>query len=170
MDLPPKRKPSLNELFDSKKLDHPNREFWENFQDDFRSKALTSIVRSKKTSNAFLKFGAIFAFLFLCSASFVFFLFEQDKKIINEIVATHTQIDQEEFPIDSESLIALSLIQETEELRSFHSSNEPINEFIEQGLFVENSFLISSLDTSFHHRVLDSSIKITDNELNQFSF
>ena len=66
MDLPPKRKPSLNELFDSKKLDHPNREFWENFQDEFRSKALTSIVRSKKTSNAFLKFGAIFAFLFLC--------------------------------------------------------------------------------------------------------
>ena len=170
MDLPPKRKPSLNELFDSKKLDHPNREFWENFQDEFRSKALTSIVRSKKTSNAFLKFGAIFAFLFLSSASFVFFLFEQDKKTTNEIVATHTQIDKEEFPIDSESLIALSLIQETEELRSFHSSNEPINEFIEQGLFVENSFLISSLDTSFHHRVLDSSIKITDNELNQFSF
>ena len=49
MELPPKRKPSLNELFDSKKLDHPNREFWENFQDEFRAKALTSIVRSKKT-------------------------------------------------------------------------------------------------------------------------
>lgn len=170
MELPPKKKPSLKELFDSKKLDHPNREFWENFQDEFRSKALTSIVQSKKTSNIFLKFGASFALFLVCFASFVFFSFEQDKKAINENVATHIQTYKEELPIDSDSLIELDLIQETEELRSFHSYNEPINEFIEQGLFVENSFLISSLDTSFHHRVLDSSIKITDNELNQFSF
>ena len=64
----------------------------------------------------------------------------------------------------------MSLIDKTKEADSFHSFNEPVNEFIELGLFVENSFRVSSLETSFQHRVLDSSINLTDNELNQFSF
>ena len=68
------------------------------------------------------------------------------------------------------TLISLNLIQEAKEAESFDSFNEPLNDFIEMGLFVENSFRVSSLETSFQHRVLDSSINLTDNELNQFSF
>ena len=170
MQLPPKGKPSLNDLFDSKKLDHPNKEFWEDFQNEFRSKALTSIVRNKNRSNTFLKYSASVAFLLLCSASFVFFFSENDKSTAQQAVATFPQIGKKQHIQDAESLISLSLIDKTKEADSFHSFNEPVNEFIELGLFVENSFRVLSLETSFQHRVLDSSINLTDNELNQFSF
>jgi len=170
MQLPPKGKPSLNDLFDSKKLDHPDKEFWENFQNEVRTKALSSIVRNKNRSHTFFKYGASFAFLLLCSSSFVFFFSEHDKSTAQETVATFPQTGKKQHLQESESLISLKFIEETKEADSFHSFNEPVNEFIELGLFVENNFRASSLETSFQHRVLDSSINLTDNDLNQFSF
>jgi hypothetical protein len=167
MQQPLKGKPSLNDLFDSKKLDHPDKEFWENFQNEFRSKALTSIVRNKNRSYTFLKYSASAACLLLCSASFFFFFSKQDKSSAQQTGVTLTQTDNNQYFHDEETLISLNLIQEVE---SFDSFNEPINEFIEMGLFVENSFRVTSLETSFQHRVLNSSINLTDNELNQFSF
>jgi hypothetical protein len=170
MQQPPKGKPSLNDLFDSKRLDHPDKEFWESFQTEFRSKVLTSIVRNKNRSNTFLKYSASAACLLLCSASFVFFFSKQDKSAAQQTGVTLTQTDKNQYFHDAETLISLNLIQEAKEAESFDSFNEPLNDFIEMGLFVENSFRVSSLETSFQHRVLNSSINLTDNELNQFSF
>ena len=128
MQLPPKGKPSLNDLFDSKKLDHPNKEFWEDFQNEFRSKALTSIVRNKNRSNTFLKYSASVAFLLLCSASFVFFFSENDKSTAQQAVATFPQIGKKQHIQDAESLISLSLIDKTKEaIRFIHLMNQSMN-------------------------------------------
>ena len=52
MSLPPekKAKPSLNDLFVSKKLDIPDQEFWDDFQDQVRTKTLSSIVEDGRKS------------------------------------------------------------------------------------------------------------------------
>ena len=47
MKLPLDDKPSLKELFDSKKFDQPDSEFWDSFQDEVRSKTLSSVVTKK---------------------------------------------------------------------------------------------------------------------------
>ena len=47
MKLPLDDKPSLKELFDSKKFDQPDSEFWDSFQDEVRSKTLSSVVTQK---------------------------------------------------------------------------------------------------------------------------
>ena len=44
MKLPQNNKPTLKDLFDSKKLDQPNDKFWDDFQDQVRSKTLSSVV------------------------------------------------------------------------------------------------------------------------------
>lgn len=41
-------KPSLDELFQSKKLDVPSDDFWDDFQDRVRDRALTSVVQRSK--------------------------------------------------------------------------------------------------------------------------
>ena len=50
MSLPPEKKPSLNDLFVSKKLDIPDQEFWDDFQNQVRTKTLSSIVEDGKKS------------------------------------------------------------------------------------------------------------------------
>ncbi|MBT3637980.1 MAG: hypothetical protein HN531_13660 [Opitutae bacterium] len=45
-----KEKPSLDELFQSKKLDVPSDDFWDGFQDRVRDRALTSVVQRSKFS------------------------------------------------------------------------------------------------------------------------
>ena len=44
--MKPKEKPSLDELFNSKKLDVPSDEFWDSFQDRVHERTLTSVVQS----------------------------------------------------------------------------------------------------------------------------
>ena len=41
-------KPSLDELFQSKKLDVPSDDFWDDFQDRVRDRALTSVVQRSR--------------------------------------------------------------------------------------------------------------------------
>ncbi len=41
-------KPSLDELFQSKKLDLPSDDFWDDFQDRVRDRALTSVVQRSR--------------------------------------------------------------------------------------------------------------------------
>ena len=43
--MKPKEKPSLDELFQSKKLDVPSDDFWDSFQDRVHDRALTSVVQ-----------------------------------------------------------------------------------------------------------------------------
>jgi hypothetical protein len=45
-----KEKPSLDELFQSKRLDVPSDDFWDGFQDRVRDRALTSVVQRTKLS------------------------------------------------------------------------------------------------------------------------
>ena len=63
MELPPEKKPSLEDLFNSKRYDQPNLEFWENFQDEFRSKALTSVVKSNNSLKSAMKYSSCFVIL-----------------------------------------------------------------------------------------------------------
>ena len=43
-----KEKPSLDELFQSKKLDVPSDDFWDGFQDRVRDRTLTSVVQRSR--------------------------------------------------------------------------------------------------------------------------
>ena len=50
MKSPKENKPSLSELFDSKKLDIPQEDFWDSFQEQVRSKTLSSVVKDECTT------------------------------------------------------------------------------------------------------------------------
>ena len=67
MKSPKENKPSLSELFDSKKLDIPQEDFWDSFQDQVRSKTLSSLVKeeSKIRIYKYLIISVSFNFNFL---------------------------------------------------------------------------------------------------------
>ena len=56
-------KPSLDELFQSKKLDVPSDDFWDGFQERVHDRALTSVVQRDNFTNT----SKIIAFSFSVS-------------------------------------------------------------------------------------------------------
>ena len=53
MKSPKENKPSLSDLFDSKKLDIPQDDFWNGFQDQVRSKTLSSLVKGESKTRIY---------------------------------------------------------------------------------------------------------------------
>jgi hypothetical protein len=166
MELPPDNKPSLEDLFNSKKLDKPSDEFWNDFQEKFRNKALTSIVRNDNIYNTSLKLGLAFSFIFLFSVlgTFIYY-FNQD---VIHFASTNSD---DELLVDKISKLPES--QSTVMDLNLDGSEFFIDEQFEkfdQELYVENKYHVSALESKFQHRVLDSSFEFNENQAIPFSF
>jgi hypothetical protein len=166
MELPPNHKPSLEDLFNSKKLDKPSDEFWNDFQEKFRNKALTSIVRNDSIFSTSLKLGLSFTFLFLFSVFGALFYY------LNQDVSHFVSINSEDDLLVNK-ISNLSESQITDRDTSLNGSeffmNEQFKKF-DQEIYVENKYLVSSLESKFQHRVLDSSFEFNENQVLSFSF
>ena len=172
MNLPQNNKPTLKELFESKKLDQPSGEFWDDFQDQVRSKTLSSVVteKSRISVNRFIRNTSYF--LILGAISYLGFYgfsdnsFEEVSKkdsssstpISSSSNVISTDLDLEDAIIDDLNLF--SSVETGSNFRYEHASS----------LFVEQNFQMSSLDSTFQHRVLVPLVENSDDSALQFTF
>ncbi len=168
MKLPRNNKPTLKELFDSKRLDHPNDEFWDDFQDQVRTKTLSSVVSEKKVSiNQVISYSSCLIVILLVSV-FAVYKFNLQTSIesasenssLTSSINNNSSIGEKKFKEFSEDLSLLSSL--TVELK---------NELLDDpNLFVEQNFHMSSLETSFQHRVLVPQVDKLWDPASQFTF
>jgi hypothetical protein len=149
MNLPPEKKPTLSDLFVSKKLDVPNDEFWDSFQDQVRCKTLSSVVTDNNQSKVF-KYISYTTALFVFSLFSYFALFPSTSSSV--IIAAK-----------SDDLNSISLISpDSNYINS--SSNSDFNPILDSAIllsesedqFVEQNYFASSLESSFQHRILEN--------------
>ncbi len=168
MSLPPEKKPSLNDLFVSKKLDTPDPEFWDDFQSQVRTKTLSSIVEDGKKSktNKIIVYST-FSVLVFSLCLWIVSLRNENSVIVTENSKissfSSTKLKNGSFSTNNdtnfESSASIIQIFETEH------SNE-----LDNASFVEQSFFASNLETSFQHRTLVSEAEYFDESMVQFSF
>ena len=149
MNLPPEKKPTLSDLFVSKKLDMPNDEFWDSFQDQVRCKTLSSVVTDNNQSKVF-KYISYTTALFVFSLFSYFALFPSTSSSV--IIAAK-----------SDDLNSISLISPDSNYinSSYNSDFNPILDSAillseSEDQFVEQNYFASSLDSSFQHRILEN--------------
>lgn len=170
MSLPPekKAKPSLNDLFVSKKLDIPDQEFWDDFQDQVRTKTLSSIVEDgrKSKTNKIIVYST-FSVLVFSLCFWIVSLRNENSVIVaeNSKISSLSSIKSKEgsFSANNDDNVEspASIIQVFE--------SEYTNE-LNNASFVEQSFFASNLETSFQHRTLVSESEYFDESMVQFSF
>jgi hypothetical protein len=168
MKLPRNNKPTLKELFDSKRLDHPNDEFWDDFQDQVRIKTLSSLVSEKKVSiNQIISYSSCLAIV-LAVSFFAFIKFNPQSS--NQ---TASENSSSSLSIYNNSLIGEKKTGEFSDDLSLLTSLtvEFKNDFLDDpNLFVEQNFHMSSLDTTFQHRILIPQVGSSVGPASQFTF
>lgn len=168
MSLPPEKKPSLNDLFVSKKLDIPDQEFWDDFQNQVRKKTLSSIVEDGKRSRTNkLVICSTFSVLLFSLCFWIVTLRNENSVIVaeNSKISSFSasKSNAENFlttsDADYESPTAMKQVLNTEQSRELNNDS-----------FVQQSFFASNLETSFQHRALVSDAEYLDESMAQFTF
>ena len=166
MKLPHHNKPTLKDLFDSKKLDQPNDDFWDDFQDQVRSKTLSSVVTdsSRFSSRQLLAYSSCILIFFSITIFGFFEYNSKNKELLVELNPPHISSNPM-IDLDKEVLIS-------EDLNLLSSLNTENADFLDNdsNLFVEKSFHISSLETTFQHRVVVPQVENSDDSMIQFTF
>ena len=168
MKSPNENKPSLSDLFDSKKLDIPQDEFWDSFQDQVRSKALSSVVKDecKTRIYKYLVISTPLILIFCFSLWFLAFSDELSNTTVNNTINTTPS-----------AVLTISADSSEQEQARFEPSlvlvasksfEEMPNTEVEA--FAEQNFFASSLQSSFQYRILSSETGFSDNSVTPFTF
>ena len=168
MNLPPEKKPSLSELFVSKKLDVPSDEFWNTFQDEVRSKTLSSVVVDDSKARFYKYLYCTVAVIMISFFSYT--MIKTDNVNIPTIATKSNALN-----INSSEIVTLSITSTLQNksmadldlistLDSENSNNFGVGSFVEQNYFA------SSLETSFQHRVLVQDTDYSGDLKPQFTF
>ncbi len=168
MNLPSDKKPSLNDLFESKKLDIPDKGFWDDFQNQVRSKTLSSVVAEGESSRyKKIVFGTTFSILFFSLCFWIVSLRNENSVIIAENSKIST-ITLSNHNLDNSSIANnanIELIPVILQVLESENSSE-----LKKATFVEQNFLASALESSFQHRTLVSDVEYSDESMVQFTF
>ena len=168
MKSPKENKPSLSELFDSKKLDIPQEDFWDSFQDQVRSKTLSSLVKEESKIR-------IYKYLIISSPLILIFCFSlwilaisgelNDRTASNTINTTPSHVSglSTDFLEQEKAKVELSLTSVASP--SFDKMPETALE-----AFAEQNFFASSLQSSFQYRILSSETDFSDDSVVPFTF
>jgi hypothetical protein len=168
MSLPPEKKPSLSDLFVSKKLDSPDQEFWDDFQNQVRTKTLSSVVEDgKKSQNNKLIIYSTFSVLLFSLCFWIVTLRNENSVIVAEnskissfsISKSNADSFSTKSDVDRVSPAAMKQVLKTEQSKELNN-----------GSFVQQSFFASNLETSFQHRTLVSDAEYLDESMAQFTF
>mgnify|MGYP000032118607 FL=1 len=168
MKSPKENKPSLSELFDSKKLDVPQDDFWDSFQEQVRSKTLSSVVKDECTTRN-SKYFVISVPVILIFCFSLWFLASPDElsntSVNNTINTTPSAVlsmsaDSSEHE-QARFEPSLVLVAST----SFDKMPDT-----EVEAFAEQNFFASSLQSSFQYRILSSETDFSDNSVAPFTF
>ena len=163
MNLPPEKKPSLSDLFDSKKFDVPSDEFWDNFQDQVRCKTLTSVVTDNNHTSVLRKISYFIALFAFTSASYwVFF---------SPTSTTVSIADNTDDANLNAFVFADPIIKESSSHLGFDPSLDSVISLEEsEDFFVVQNYFASSLESSFQHRILEDDNDYIDESVVEFTF
>lgn len=170
MKSPKENKPSLEDLFVSKKLDQPSDEFWDSFQDQVRSKTLSSLVQEGNHRSSTKIILSASAFLLVLGLSLFGFLYtlEDPLTLVSSSsggkVIESVQVASPQKP----SKVQPNIVEDLNLIAS--SNDEILNGVADAEYFVDQSFRVSSLETMFQHRVLNPNLENLEDTAIQFSF
>jgi len=162
MKLQNDQKPSLEDLFISKKMDRPSEEFWENFQDEVRSKTLSSIAKEQSSKNFKHRlYASVTIFSLVFSIIHYFDIFKNDTN--RNIPSIVVNSPDKTVSVVSSS-VENSFIDSEMQLKNLEVESS-------DAIFADHTYRASSLDSSFHNRVLLSPNQVTlDVSMDSFSF
>ena len=168
MKSPKENKPSLSDLFDSKKLDLPQDDFWDGFQDQVRSKTLSSVVKeeSKTRIYKYLVISAPLILIFCFSIWFLAFPGELTNKTLNNTISNTPSLV---LAISADSFDQNQARFESNLISVAPTSFDKMQD-IEIEAFAEQNFFASSLQSSFQYRILSSETDFSDDSLAPFTF
>ena len=162
MKLQNDQKPSLEDLFNSKKMDRPSEEFWENFQDEVRSRHYLQLPKNNHLKTLSIGYMPLLQFFHWFSPLYIILIylimilmgiFHQLLSILQIKLSQLFASSFENFLIDSEMQFENLEVQSSD------------------AIFADHTYSASSLDSSFHNRVLLSPNQVTlDVSMDSFSF
>ena len=137
------QKPTLENLFQSKKYDLPSDEFWNDLQDQVKGRALASLARP----NFSIKF--IKSSIFVLPVIILFALFskiipsENSEIAISSEIKTNTE-EKIDYSSDKESLAIIQNLEESDFDLEIPNDSLAISSVVDKDSFVEHSL---QLDT-----------------------
>ena len=149
-----KNKPSLNSLFESKKLDLPKTQFWDQFQNEVKGKVVASASRPN-LSQRFAKISTIIVPVFLLSILYIQnFLGGPNFSVPDERSVRRQAIDEFSLRTKLEKDKSLSILQNLEESQYdvllssivFEKGNSESTTFVEKSLKLDQT---DSFETQF---------------------
>jgi hypothetical protein len=137
------QKPTLENLFQSKKYDIPSDEFWNDLQDQVKGRALASLARPSIASKC------VKSSIFILPVILFFVLFSKivstdNSEIVNSSEIKSTTEEQIDYSSDKESLAIIQNLEESEFDLEIPSDSFAISSVIDEDSFVEHSL---QLDT-----------------------
>ena len=137
------QKPTLENLFQSKKYDIPSDEFWNDLQDQVKGRALASLARpsiaSKCVKSSIFILPVILFFVFFSKI-----VSTDNSEIVNSSEIKSTTEEQIDYSSDKESLAIIQNLEESEFDLEIPSDSFAISSVIDEDSFVEHSL---QLDT-----------------------
>jgi hypothetical protein len=154
-------KPSLDDLFKSKKFDVPSDEFWDGFQDSVHDRALSSVIRPK-TFTLNLKSVLIIPSSLALLLAIAFVL--RPAQITS---STHPSVALSEVEVEIDHALPVS----SSEIYSEVLSKESIDpSFADQSFYVYNSLEWVDEDSSFENHTIEEKEIQQLNLFAQFTF
>jgi hypothetical protein len=137
------QKPTLENLFQSKKYDIPSDEFWNDLQDQVKGRALASLARPSFSSKC------VKSSIFILPAILVFVFFSKIVSSDNSEIVISSEIksttgEQIEYSFDKKSLAIIQKLEESEFDLEISSDSLVISSVVDKDSFVEHSL---QLDT-----------------------
>ncbi len=154
-------KPTLSDLFESKKLDVPSDQFWDDFQEQVKVRALTTVVQ-RRSPSPFAKLLFFSVPSFCACALVVFLLFRgapspapSSVPVVNALTEATDSDFLEEFS-DQEVVLA--------------SPDLADSELPDQNLYVHQTLSWTEEDSSFEEHTLKESEISRESLSAQFTF
>ena len=157
-----KDKPTLDDLFQSKKLDLPDEDFWNDFHDRVKGRAMASL--SDQTKTAYAKKGLFYGALPILLVAFIgWSVVSSYHSVGNKILVSEASV-----PIPSEnSLIRLTELIE-QDINTHREGVIQLASLSSFESFASSTVQTASGDSNFNHHSL--SLSVNSGSVNRYTF
>ena len=156
------QKPTLENLFQSKRYDVPSEEFWDDLQDQVKGRALASLARPSFFSK-FVKSSIFILPVILAFAFFSKIVSSDNSEVVNSSEIESTTEDHIDFSFEKESLAIIQNLEESEFDLEIPNNSLVISSVVDKDSFVEHSLQLDT-ESAFEVEYL-SNIKYDQDDL-----
>ena len=148
------KKPTLENLFQSKKYDIPSEKFWNDLQDQVKGRALASLARPSFSSKC------VKSSVFILPVILAFVLFSKIVSSDNSEIVISSEIkstteEQIDLSFDKESLAIIQNLEESEFDLEIPNNSLVISSVVDKDSFVEHSLQLD-IESAFEVEYLSN--------------